>query len=442
MHKFIHEAAREHSIRATALITMVPDRGRLCNGSYPACLIFYVVNVSRGRKDGGHDYCKKIIVKRSTLILEEPVSVGIYRIFWLISLMISAGGAWLWLKIVTRADPLWKYKGHRWYLYILAGIGSSYLALVFYFMGFFITGGGFYSPYAAADDFWFYLLINGPSEEWAKFIVFWIMAKGFGRVKEPRDGIIVAMMVALGFSLWENVNYLLIFGPRAIPVRLIWASSGHMAYAAIWGYFAGQAILEPPEGGRLMKYRYVLTAVFVVSFVHGLFNFLAGWVSTGAALALDILMYGATLMMLVQVCRVPSAYRAFPYVKSAAAVKAIRSALIRDSGNILLHKRLGFYELFLGREETALASWGKIALTDRGPYLNAWVGILEARRSRGRMDRRTAGKLERILASMTADSRATLKRRLRFFLKDQGSEWIRRIDDWERRAEIRRGYIC
>ncbi len=370
------------------------------------------------------------------------MSAGFYRIFWIISLLISISGAWLWLKIVTRADPRWRDKGHRWYLYVLAGVVSLYLSRIFYLFGFLITGGGFYSAYAAADDFWFYLLINGPAEEWGKFLVFWILAKGFGRVKEPRDGIIVAMMVALGFSLWENVNYLLIYGIDVIPTRLIWASSGHMAYAAVWGYFAGQAILEPPEGSVLMRYRYVLMAVFVVSIVHGLFNFLSGWVGTGAALALDLLMYGTTLLMLVQVCKVPSAYQAFPYEKSAAAVKAIRSALIRDPENILLHKRLGFSELFIGREEAALASWDKIAFTDRGPYLNAWVGILEARRGRGRVGRRSEGGLEKLLASMPSDSRTTLKRRLRFFLKDQGSEWIRRIEDWERQAETRRGYTC
>jgi RsiW-degrading membrane proteinase PrsW (M82 family) len=353
------------------------------------------------------------------------MSDGFYRIAWLISLFISAGGAWIWLKIVTRTDPRWKDKGHRWYLYVLSGIGSLYLALLFYFFGFLIYGGNLHTPYDAANDFQYYLLINGPSEEWGKFIVFWILARGFNRVKEPRDGVIVAMMVALGFSLWENINYLLMFGPHVIPTRLIWASSGHMAYAAIWGYFSGQAILEPPEGGFSAKYRYVFAAVFVVSFVHGLFNFLSTWVGTGAALALDTVMYVATLSILVQVCRVPSAYQAFPYAESSEAVRAIRTALQRDSGNILLYKRLGFYELFLGRESAALSSWRRIKIAERGPYLNAWVAVLESRAGKKRVD------LERILASMTRESRLTLKRRLKFFLKNAGEPWTRRIEEWE-----------
>ncbi len=351
---------------------------------------------------------------------------GSYRMAWFLSLLISGGGAWIWLKIVTRADPLWKSKGHRWYLYVLAGIGSLYLALLFYFFGFLIYGGNLHTPYDAANDLQFNLLINGPAEEWGKFIVFWILARGFHRVKEPRDGVLVAMMVALGFSLWENINYILMYGSGVIPSRLIWASSGHMAYAAIWGYFSGQAIFEPPEGGFFSKYRYVFAAVFVVSFVHGLFNFLVTWVSSGAGLTLDIVMYVFTLAILVQVCRVPSAYQAFPYAKSSEAVRAIRSALIRDSGNILLFKRLGFYELYLGRESLALSSWKRIARSGRGPYLNAWVTILE---SRGGNDRVA---LERILTTMTVKSRITLKRRLKFFLKSGADPWIRRIKNWER----------
>ncbi|MCD6343443.1 MAG: PrsW family intramembrane metalloprotease [Spirochaetaceae bacterium] len=360
------------------------------------------------------------------------MSNGYFRLTWIISLFISAGGAWVWLKIVTRADPRWKDKGHRWYLYLLSGIGSLYLARLFYFLGFLIYGGNLYTPYDAANDLQFFLLINGPSEEWAKFIIFWILARGFKRVKEPRDGVIVAMMVALGFSLWENINYLIMFGTGSIPARLIWASSGHMAYAAIWGYFAGEAILEPPEGGFILKYRYVFTAVFVVSFVHGLFNFLSSWVSPGSALALDLIMYALTLIVLVQVCRVPSAYQAFPYEKSSEAVRAIRSALLRDSGNYLLYKRLGFYELYLGRESAALSSWKRITLSSRGPYLNAWVTILESRVGKGHDG------LDRILSTMTGKNRTTLKRRLKFFLKSGSDIWLRRIKDWEQLKAVGR----
>lgn len=64
-----------------------------------------------------------------------------------------------------------------------------------------------------------------------------------------------------------------------------------------------------------------------------MFNFLTGWVGSGVGSALDLLMYGATLIMLLEVCRIASAYHTFPYEKSDEAVKAILSALHRAPGN-------------------------------------------------------------------------------------------------------------
>lgn len=355
-------------------------------------------------------------------------------------MLISAGGAWLWMRIVTRADPQWKAKGHRWFLYLIAGVASVYLAMAFYRIGFFITGGGFHTPYEAADDFWFSILINGPAEEWAKFLVFWFIASGLGRVKEPRDGVIVAMMVALGFSFWENINYLIIYGAGSIPTRLLWATSGHMAYGAVWGYYSGLAILDPPPGKGLLKYRYAFASVFVISQVHGFFNFLAGQVGNGAALVLDVVIYIIVLLILVDVCRTPSAYQAYSYSKSADAVKAISQALLRDPGNRVLLKRLGFYYLALGKETEAHRNWILIPLKSRGSYLNAWIYILEVRRTRSGSAETFGGKFGSLLHAMRHESRAVLKRRLLFFLGDDASGWNEFISKWEEKTEVYRGF--
>jgi RsiW-degrading membrane proteinase PrsW (M82 family) len=113
----------------------------------------------------------------------------VYYFYWILSLTISASGAFLWVKILIRTDPGWRAKEHKWVLYILAGVGSLYLARIFYRAGYLIYGD-FYSLYEAADDFWFYILVNGPAEEWGKFLVFWLIARVFGRVNEPRDGVL------------------------------------------------------------------------------------------------------------------------------------------------------------------------------------------------------------------------------------------------------------
>jgi RsiW-degrading membrane proteinase PrsW (M82 family) len=268
-----------------------------------------------------------------------------YHLFWMISAIISFAGARLWVKVLVKTDPTWKAKEHRWGLYIFAGVLSIFVALVFYLILTLIWQPLLFSHYEAADDFWYSILVNGPAEEWAKFFVFWFLASALGKVKEPRDGVLVAMMVALGFSFWENIRYILTFGPSSIANRVLWASSGHMAYAAIWGYFGGQVILEPPEGKGILKYRYVIAAVFSISFIHGLFNFLVSWVGSGAAFVIDLLIYVATLIILTEVLRLPSAYRQFTVKDTAIAIPAITEALKGDPKNITLKRRLGFYHL-------------------------------------------------------------------------------------------------
>ncbi len=351
-----------------------------------------------------------------------------YGLFWTISLLISGAGTWLWVKLLLRVDPTWNAKEHKWGQYIFAGVLSIFVAYIFYFLGFMIWGS-FNSVYPAANDFWFYILVNGPAEEWGKFLVFWLLAVGFGKVKEPRDGVLVAMMVALGFSFWENISYILMGGLSSVPVRVLWASSGHMAYAAVWGYFGGQMILEPPEGKGFRKYRYLFSAVFVMSFVHGMFNFLSSWVSGGAAFTLDLVVYVVTLIVLTQVLGVPSAYKQFPVKDASSAIPIINAALKRDPQNKILKRRLGFYYLALGREREAFRAWSTIPRMKRDAYLDSWISVLNARRGlhmgaayRGRND-----DLEKHLTRMSGKALELFKKRLSFYLKGEALRWIRRV---------------
>jgi hypothetical protein len=237
--------------------------------------------------------------------------------------------------------------------------------------------------------------------------------------------VLVAMMVALGFSFWENIQYILVYGLSSVPTRVIWASSGHMAYAAIWGYFGGQMILEPPAGGFLSRYRYLLAAVFVTAFIHGLFNFLVSWVSSQAGFFIDLLAYIATLLILMEVCRIPSGYKQFAMKDARKAVPVLRNALKQDPTNPVLKKRLGFYELALGHESESYRLWISIPSQKQDSYLSAWIAVLAARAG---LNTRNGG-FNQHIASLATKDLAVLKRRLSFYLKDRAGEWIRRVDE-------------
>jgi RsiW-degrading membrane proteinase PrsW (M82 family) len=74
-------------------------------------------------------------------------------------------------------------------------------------------------------------------EEFCKYTAaFWLIRKN-KQVNEPVDGIIYAVTVGLGFSLFENFLYAAQFGSLIVFPRLLFAVPLHMATAAIWGIY-------------------------------------------------------------------------------------------------------------------------------------------------------------------------------------------------------------
>jgi hypothetical protein len=99
----------------------------------------------------------------------------------------------------------------------------------------------------------------------------------------------------------------------------------------------------------------------------------------------------------------------------------------------VLKRRLGFYELALGRESESYRLWISIPPKRRDSYLNAWIAVLAARAGLNRRD----GGFDQHIASLASKDLAALKRRLSFYLKDGAGEWIRRVDEVLERRRIR-----
>jgi len=78
-----------------------------------------------------------------------------------------------------------------------------------------------------------HILITGPVEELSKFLVFIALAGMFNSIKEPRDGILQAVSVALGFALFGNFFYGIIYGIPVLIVRTFLSTIGHMTYAEV-----------------------------------------------------------------------------------------------------------------------------------------------------------------------------------------------------------------
>ena len=110
-------------------------------------------------------------------------------------------------------------------------------------------------------------------EEFCKYTAAFFLIRNNKHVNEPVDGIIYAISVGLGFSLFENLLYAAQFGGFIVLPRLLLAVPLHMATAAIWGVYLSQILVKQEKHLYFNTMPYFLGAVAF----HALWNTTATW---------------------------------------------------------------------------------------------------------------------------------------------------------------------
>jgi RsiW-degrading membrane proteinase PrsW (M82 family) len=115
------------------------------------------------------------------------------------------------------------------------------------------------------------LLVAGPVEELCKFSAVWLLVWPRSAFNEPMDGILYAVMAAIGFATAENL-YFMADDPRVILARGPVSVAAHILFAAFWGGALAHARSLPDRSRRFL----VLSLGLVLgAFVHGLFDAVA-----------------------------------------------------------------------------------------------------------------------------------------------------------------------
>ena len=124
-------------------------------------------------------------------------------------------------------------------------------------------------------------------QEFSKFVVAIIITLKTNMVKRYVDGMLLAVVVAIGFAAGENVLYLIKFGPELTWLRLILGNLGHAAYAVFWGYVIGVVFTQAAPGSLL------LIGLALSSFLHGVYDYFLTFNLTGLiiALAFSLMMF-------------------------------------------------------------------------------------------------------------------------------------------------------
>lgn len=118
-------------------------------------------------------------------------------------------------------------------------------------------------------------VIIGLSEEGFKYL---ILKRRTWRSPEFNcrfDGIVYACAVSLGFSLWENVLYVMTYGFGTAIIRAITAIPGHACFGVFMGAFYGAAKRFEANRDIAGSKRCRVLAVIVPVLLHGTYDYLA-----------------------------------------------------------------------------------------------------------------------------------------------------------------------
>jgi RsiW-degrading membrane proteinase PrsW (M82 family) len=123
------------------------------------------------------------------------------------------------------------------------------------------------SHFIATYAFFAYIIV-ALSEEGSKFLMLRLYAYPKKSFNEPFDGIVYAVMVAMGFATVENIEYVLHYGVQTGVIRFFLSVPAHASFAVLMGYYTGRAKFNPRWSFWLMA-----KGLLIAVFFHGSFDF-------------------------------------------------------------------------------------------------------------------------------------------------------------------------
>lgn len=121
----------------------------------------------------------------------------------------------------------------------------------------------------------FFFLVVGPAEEGFKYAVLHWRTWRHPDFDCQYDGVVYAVFVSLGFALWENIGYVLMFGMETAVARALTAVPGHACFGVFMGAWYGIAKRYELYGYERESRRSRWLCVIVPAVIHGCYDFIA-----------------------------------------------------------------------------------------------------------------------------------------------------------------------
>jgi RsiW-degrading membrane proteinase PrsW (M82 family) len=113
-------------------------------------------------------------------------------------------------------------------------------------------------------------LFVGINEELCKVLATLFVARRYGDLNEPVDALIYAMVVALGFAVFENLLYVSLYGSTVLLPRYLTAVPLHITLALIWGCGLAKGRFSKPASPVL----WIMTpSIIAASLLHAGYDY-------------------------------------------------------------------------------------------------------------------------------------------------------------------------
>lgn len=173
----------------------------------------------------------------------------------------------LLLFYIFRKDKLQQEPPKELFKAFAAGVASAFLSLLLTSP---LDFGSIEDIYSVPDALRMAFLGAAIPEEFAKFVMFWLVVRRNKYFDEHMDGIVYAVFVSLGFAAFENILYLFDSYDSWVSVgisRALFAIPGHFAFAVLMGYYYSLVRFypNPPLKNKIL----VLAAPILV---HGIYD--------------------------------------------------------------------------------------------------------------------------------------------------------------------------
>lgn len=183
---------------------------------------------------------------------------------------------------VYRADKLEKEPAPLLISLVLYGIAATFIALVLERAGSFLLGLWFEEGSVAYNAIMYFGIVAF-SEEGAKYFLLRRRTWHSAAFNCQFDGVVYAVFVALGFALWENISYVLMYGLSTALVRAVTAVPGHACFGVFMGAWYGMAKRWEGAGFESRSKTCRTMALLLPALIHGCYDFIATYEDAGVS---------------------------------------------------------------------------------------------------------------------------------------------------------------